>query len=520
MTIRLLLADADPAAHARWSEALAPRGFTITLVAEPQEALLQFKPARFDVVLFVDAGESTVSLAFARQLRGSAGGRGVAIAIVGTQPLVHDDDLRAVDEWFSGPGDLVALSARLAELAEHYTGAMTPAMHVGTPHQSESEPRPTVASPAVARLPGPTPSPLVDVHSAARTLLTLARAEATGVLTLSLRDAEVKVAFLRGVMVGAMDNSMEHRLLSRLVRRGVLREGDLGAVLAYSQENQLRAAEAVLALEHCDAETLLDELEQQARARLILAAGWRAGEMRFAEGQSEVDRLAISSFDMYEILLRRFHERPDHVMIDAWIERAAKNTLTAGNDLVDGLAAYARLVPQSPLRAPLGERPLRGSALLAAIDVAPTTERAPLRGHLYGMWVAGLLRLPTDPPGDPRGVPRPVRSEELGDTVPDKEACSLVRSEWLRAQGRDLYAVLQLPRTAKEAELRTALQAYQQRFGKETLGQKNIDPVSGLARELWALMEQLEDKLLDSHQRRTYDEMLASAEDFTSMELS
>ncbi len=359
-----------------------------------------------------------------------------------------------------------------------------------------------------------------DVHASARMMLRLARARATGVYILTQRDAEAKVAFIQGVMVGAMDNSTEHRLLSRLVRRGVLQEEDVNEVLLYSREHNLRAAEAVLALEHCDAETLLDELEQQAAARLVMAAGWRGGEMRFVEDKAEVERLAISRFDAYEVVFRRFDQPPDPVMVGAWMERAGDDEIKTSRDFEDGLVAYARVSPRSPLPSILFGRPPNLKSVEAQIGQWAPAERDKLVGHVYGMWVAGLLRLPGDELVDERPVPRPVRSEEVDRAVPDKAACALVRAEWMHAQGRNYYDVLGIANDADEVLIGDALAAYRERFGKESLGKRPIGPVEGLAQELWALIEDIEITLLDAPQRSFYDATLEEAADPSSVEQS
>lgn len=367
---------------------------------------------------------------------------------------------------------------------------------------------------------GEEPQAVVEVHASARMMLALARSRVTGIYTLTHRDSEAKVAFIHGVMVGAMDTSTENRLLTRLVRRGVLAETDLDDVLQYSREHKLRAAEAVLALEHCDAETLLDELEQQAAARLVLAASWRAGEMRFISDKAEVGRLAISSFDAYEVLARRFDQLSDPIMVSAWLERAGDEEIKTSRDFEDGLVAYARVAPTSPLPGVLFSRPANLKAVEAQIGQWAPAEREKLLSHVYGMWVAGLLRLPSDTVVDERPVPRPIRSDEVDRAVPDKEACGMVRAEWLRAQGRNYYEVVGADRAVDQPTLWGAIAAYREKFGRETLGQRNIGPVEGLAEELWALFEDIETTLLDEDQRASYDASLAESEEPTSLELS
>lgn len=620
MTIRLLIAEGDPAAARMLEASLVRYGFEVKHAADGEAAISAFHPRAFDVVLLDVSLAKKSGVEAARAIRTSPGGNQVGIVLTSGNTVSPDLVLELrraqVDGWFNKPLSLRDLRDKLAEVAHKYTGATSELLHVesgrralskttkpaappsvpaaatskgakspppaGTAssapssrpvsggvsraavavamgaHASEAAPTtvrlahadvsaavatvdavigkapgaeagfaappPTTGAFERAALLGPPlgeePQAVVEVHASARMMLALARSRVTGVYTLTHRDAEAKVAFIQGVMVGAMDTSMEHRLLSRLVRRGVLPETDVDDVLQYSREHKLRVAEAVLALEHCDAETLLDELEQQAAARLVVAAGWRAGEMRFISDKAEVGRLAISSFDAYEVLFRRFEQLSDPIMVGAWLERAGDEEIKTSRDFEDGLVAYARVAPTSPLPGILFSRPPNLRAVEAQIGQWAPAEREELLSHVYGMWVAGLLRLPSDTLVDERPVPRPIRSDEVDRAVPDKEACAKVRGEWLRAQGRSYYEVVGADRAADQPTLWGAIAAYREKFGRETLGQRNIGPVEGLAEELWALFEDIEATLLDDDQRASYDATLAEKEDPTSFELS
>lgn len=581
MTIRLLIAEGDPASARMLEASLVRYGFDVTHAHDGEAAVAQFTPRAFDVVLLDVSLPRKSGIEAAKAIRTKPGGNQVGLVLTSANtvsPEVVLELKRAqVDAWFNKPLSMRDLRDKLAELAHKYTGATSELLHVETgrkalakatarpkppsgavakaqiaaalsssaaagtgspsPSSSPSSPSPPSSSSPGFAAPPPTssdrvviprgppltaePRPVDDVHASARMMLSLARARATGVYTLTHKGAEAKVAFIQGVMVGAMDSSTENRLLSRLARRGVLDDGDIDEVLAYSRDHKLRAAEAVLALEHCDAETLLDELEQQARARLVAAAGWRGGDMRLVDDKAEVARLAISRFDAYEIIFRRFDHLSDPVMVSAWIERAADDEIKASRDFEDGLVAYARVSPKSPLPSILFSRPPSLEAVLTQIEQWAPMERDKLLGHVYGMWVAGLLRLPGDDTDDERAVPRPVRADdEVERAVPDKEACALVRAEWLRAQGRSYYDVLGVANDADQATVWGALASYRERFGKDTLGKRQIAPVVGLAEELWALVEDIETTLLDAEQRAFYDASLAEQEEPTSLELS
>ena len=74
----------------------------------------------------------------------------------------------------------------------------------------------------------------------------------------------------------------------------------------------------------------------------------------------------------------------------------APTVTSLSSDFEDGLVAYARVSPKSPLPSILFARPPNLKAVEAQIGQWAPSERDKLFGHVYGMWVAGLLRLPSD----------------------------------------------------------------------------------------------------------------------------
>jgi CheY-like chemotaxis protein len=566
MTIRLLLADADPASARMVQASLVRHGFEVTAVADGQRAVEEFQPRRFDVVLVDTTLPRKDGFAVANDIRTKPGGNQVGLVLMsaGAPPPDVDQQLKRAqaDAWMDKPLSLKKLRVKLGELAEKYTGATLPAPAErsrsnrpapGPAPAARPAPKPA-PKPAPARPPPPpvvvqTPSPpppaapqpmaagfdpppntsvfpaprALDLPSAAprrfhsatesaRVLIELAREKVTGMYMLKHREAEAKVAFMKGIMVGASDNAPENRLLTRLVRRGSLRLEDIPEIRAWSHEHQMRVGEAVMAMDLCDAETLLDELQQQAADRIVLAAGWTEGEMAFVETRDDVERIAIGSFDAYEGVLRRFEAYRDIERVRGWIEAHGNEAVTTSKDFETGLVAYARLAPTSPLPGILFGRPPNLNAICSGISVIPGTDQSQLFTHVYGMWVVGLLRLDSDgPPGEHRPVPKPVRTEEVERVVPDKEAVSAIRAEWLRAQGRSYYDVLAVSPEAPEEEIWEAIASYSQRFGQDALADKKLGPAEGLAAELWALLEDMQATLSDSEMRATYDELQREA---------
>jgi DNA-binding response OmpR family regulator/tetratricopeptide (TPR) repeat protein len=569
MSIRLYLVEDDPTISRMLEASLARYGFEITHYADGQSAIDEFKAKEFDVALIDVSLPRKDGFQVAQAIRTSPGGNQVGVVMMSAHEQGPDVVLKMrkaqVDAWMNKPLSLRDLRDKLAELAHKYTGATNELLRVagarsGLRDRSAAEDRPrkevtpavqeikkTTPRPAPATMPPPTPAPsqasgppappvvaapgfsqvpktgageLVEdrlgvgarpidsLTAVPRAMLDAARQHRTGILHLKHKDAEAKAAYSQGVLVGASENSPDNRLLTRLVRRGVLQLEEVVEVQRYAHEHKLRVAEAVLAMNRCDAETLLDELTQQASDRLTLAASWSQGEMWFEEKKETVEMLAISSFDAFEVILRRFARFSQMNVVDKWLSERGEEPVTTSKDFEDGLVAYARIAPTSPLPGVLFSNPanLRAIAEFAALSGGDT---GPLRAHIYGMWVAGMLRLQGDPKMDTRPVPRPVRSDDVESLVPDKEAVALVRGAWLRAQGRDYYGVLSVGRDAPDEAIWEALGVYNEMYGRDAVAGKNLGPVEGLAEELWALIDDISSTLCDADQRAAYDEITA-----------
>lgn len=557
MAIRLFLVEDDPAISRMLEASLSRYGFEITAYDDGQKAVDEYEPRKFDVALIDVSLPGKDGFEVAMAVRSSPGGNQLGVVMMSAHAQGPDVVLQMrraqVDAWMNKPLSLRDLRDKLAELADRYTGASSELLRTGastrrslrvptTPREvkepgpqappvdpQEIKPKaPTPDVPTSAPTPAPSAAPAppeirleakpevlgterVSIGGHAdvpRAMLDAARQRRTGVLLLKHREAEAKVAYISGVMVGASENSHDHRLLTRLVRRGVLELEDVTAVRTYAHEHRLRVAEAVLALERCDAEVLLDELEQQASDRLTLAAGWTAGEMWFDEGKEQVERLAISSFDAFEVILRRFDRYDDPGRVTAWIEQRGLEAVRTSKDFEDGLVGYARVAPDSPLPGVLFMNLPNLEGIAGAVKKGAGPDAQRLLSHVYGMWIAGLLRLADDPPMDERPVPRPVRSDDVESVVPEKEVVAAVRAEWLRAQGRSFYDVLGVKRSAPETELWEAIGVYTETWGRDALSGRRLGPVEGLAEELWAVVDDLSSTLADPEMRAAYDEML------------
>ncbi len=345
----------------------------------------------------------------------------------------------------------------------------------------------------------------------AEALLALSRNRKTGVLLMKAVGAEARVAFLRGVPVGATDNAPDNRLGGRLVRSGRIDEAQLQEAMAHAKEKGGRIGDALLTLEFVDPATLLDELRAQSQERLTLAAGWSVGEMRFGTDAKALDQLAVGSFDLLESLMTWFLRRPDEAAVESWYRAHAKKPIGNTADFEEGLVAFARLDPTSPLPGILYHGGMTLEQLVQAATGGNVAAARIVATQLHAMATSGLIVVGASGRVEGAPIPRPFKPEEIARDVVDDALANGVQREWLRTQGRDYYEILEVDREIGEPALMTALTAYGQRWGRATLATKRLGPVDGLVRDLVAIVDDMTATLSDPDRRTIYDEGIDGA---------
>lgn len=344
-------------------------------------------------------------------------------------------------------------------------------------------------------------------------LMMLAKERMTGVLSLRHHNAKADVAVRDGVVVGVTDSFRENRLGERLCYNGVLAPADLRAVNERIAETGERVAEAILALQLCPEQVLLTELEAQSRDRLARSVGWTEGELRFSPNLAEVAQRTVAQLDLVEGILRWFMRRPDVNAVKSWLKKHKSMPVHPTTVFEQGIAAYQRLAPLSPLPAIVRrDGVLLGQCVveLAKEGPAATAKYAP---HLFALHVARMLAVGESADDDLLPMPD-VHAPTSGDAPPEDSALAkCVRREWLRARGRTYYDVLDIEPSADADAIRAALEAYAKKFGPDDLTEAKLGAASGAAQDLWALMATMELTLTSSVRRAHYDKSLEGADE-------
>lgn len=518
MRPRLLLVEDEPEIGKLLHRFLSRTGFEVVWVRDGEAATRRFAAEPFHLVLTDGLLPKKTGLDIAREIRASP--RGARTGVVMMTAAFRTGRARrdaydvGVDAFFEKPFVVTELRAKLLELLERQREAgsdvaIEPSAPVPADARAKpaSSPASAVSSPLPeARRPAP-PEPPTEPRSllapgdAARALLDVARARATGILRFTDGSAALEIAFARGIPVGAWDNLRENALGERLLREGVLGPADLRRLLERLSETKERVGEALIALGLCDEAKTLSALEAQARERLRRAATWSCGSVQLVEDSAAVERASLQAMDLLEVLLEA---ALDGEGVDARREFAARRDETVEKtvDFEEGLLAFARLRPESPLPGAILAGTKTVGAVLGGLPLAAV-------GELCALRFAGLVRLGSDPPADERVIPRALRREEAADVVVDKELVARLQRALLRARGGTLYDFVNVPRTAPDDEVRRAVTRTRETLGPEAHEGRVLGPARAAAKDVWSLLVEAESVLTDPERRREYDASLA-----------
>lgn len=344
--------------------------------------------------------------------------------------------------------------------------------------------------------------PLANHVDVARALLAAARTRATGIVRLQDGGSRMDVAFLKGVVVGGWDNLREHLLGERLWRRGILTADQMRRLNERIASKGERVAEALIALGLCDARTALLHIEEQARDRVRRALAWKGGAVSFEIGVAAVDKLAVASIDLLDEVLQ-FGLLPVHgALAKRFLVERASQRIWRTPDFEEGVRAYARARPDSPLRAAL----VHEGASIQQV-VAPIVDQGGL--DLYGLWLAGVVRTDGDRP-EGRSVPRPFAGDEAAASIVDADAVARVSEALLRARGRTFYEMLGVAPETSADDVGRAILDLMNTIGPDALAHARLGPARAAARELWSILDEARYVLLDPERRAAYDEDVLS----------
>ncbi len=498
--MRLLLIEDDPDLGQLLVRYLSKTGFAVTLVTDGQTGIDTFQAAYaaktpFDVVLSDGLLPRKTGFQVAQAIRASAAGKNVGLAMFSAAfrggRAQSDAFAAGFDAYFAKPFVLADLRDGLEKLAKK-SSPPTTATPAPTKPPSTS---PTSPLTAPRRPSGVTLVPLQvlsGLPSTARYFLQASRSRLDGLIEVRGEASTTRIAYMGGVVVGAIDDAPEHALGPWLQAQGRLSSAQ-GLVLdARLRGTGERVAEALLSLGFVSGREALQVMDAQARARVKRAMNLY-GEARVVVDDRAVRSLAVGAIDLTEIVLQVGLDPAQRLPAKALRDRLMGSPIHQSPNFQSGLVALARLRPTSTLPVRLMSKPLRFSDINEAEAI-----------EVYAMWLAGLVYGDGEP-ATTLPLPHGFDGASKGPVV-DVELADAIAALVLKARGGNVYRLLAMPPSAPSASILEALHALNARYGRAALQGASLGPAQAVARELQATIEEGIFVFSDERRRRSYDD--------------
>lgn len=428
--------------------------------------------------------------------------------------------------------------------------------HVARLLAGDGSPRPDTAEPEVELVftesrgdlaDRPLPAVLLDLHESG----------ATGTLELTRGRIRKAIGLLYGHLVSATSSVREETLGHFLVARGIIDDDQQRIAIKRAAERGERVGEALIAQGAITPEKLVEQLTAQVRHKIVQSLRWPDGAWRFvpAHGRGGAQGNAL---DLAQVLLSglrqtvpnaaaaggtdRLHLEPrgqallptlrqvfGRALTEAWRPGVTPAELIgAGVESREVHAAIDALVLCDALRVePGGEVSVTAPIEMSVEELSEHSQlhRLPAVDEddegLYS-----LLFDDTDLAGP--GGQEPL---DLGDGIPEAAATAdsgyidvgalageaagarrRLLEEYLRIQGLDHYAVLEVPRDADPATISAAVVERRKRFAMEWFARFDLGRDYAKLEELHAAYDRAFQALLDDANRATYDRELAGGD--------
>ena len=330
-----------------------------------------------------------------------------------------------------------------------------------------------------------------DTGALVKRLCELSRARMTGVLHIRNKKAFAEIALVGGIVVGARDNSRSSRLLARMISRGVLSEETAKDVLSLSTKLNRRVAEIVVEMGLCSSERVVEELIAQAEDRVAAALCWTSGDTEFVADTSAAEKLAAGLLDLHRIALQSSVRLSGVPFIENLMTRRRAATIARGPDFDACINAYTQLFRDDDWVSTLRDQPL--STLAELEERIPMAVRPRARAVLFTfLCLGGIIRRGARMP---RSIPRVDVRKHIEEV--DVVQADLIKREWLRVQGRNLFEVMRIEPTTDTNDIATAIIRLNAACGRDRMSAIALGDANKEAREVWAIYDEIERLLSD-----------------------
>jgi CheY-like chemotaxis protein len=500
----LLLIEDDSEIRVLLERFLTRAGFTVSTAADGEVGMKAYLASPTDIVVTDGLLPKKSGYEIAAGIRKSIGGKVPGIVMITAafkSPQARKDALDGgVDAFFTKPFVLTDLLDKLREILVAKGKPPPVPMAVAPAPGSSTDfapPPPTDPRARAEAAPLPTSLKVSSPIEVARFLSLCGRARLSGVVVFEDGASELKLAFLRGVVVGASDNLREHLLGERLWKQGKLSNDQMRALNARIQSSGERVAEALLALGFCSAADALALMEEQGEARIRRALLW-TGAVKLVVDDAAAHAMAVAPVPLHEVVFA-FALEPTHTAdADRFVALKKSDAVERARDFNMLLAALCRKKPDAQLPGVLAQ-----TRTMTVAEAARSSSAL----ELYAAWFAGLVRLPSDPPADPRSLPDVMRAE-IKSALVDVDLVSRICTALVRARNRNYYEILDAPVSVSSEGALQKLVAMANEVGPSAVAGRPLGPATVAARELWQILDDAYRTFMDPQARQLYDAML------------
>ena len=320
----------------------------------------------------------------------------------------------------------------------------------------------------------------------------ISRARISGVLHIKSEGYESQIAFVGGVVVGATDSSTKSRLLARMISNGAISEKDARRALDLSTKLNRRVAELVVELGVCSSARVVEELVGQAEDRVSASICRPSGAFEFVADSGAAERLTAGFLDLHRIAMTTSVRLSGVSHIENMIERRGAAPLARGPDFANSLAAHRQIYGEVAWLSTL-EKASSLPTFAEIESIVPAQDLPHARAAFYAfLCLGGIIRRGTRAA---KAIPR-VQAH-IGESDENLVERDLIKREWLRVQGRDLFEVMRLSPTTDTDEIAIALINLNAAYGRARFAKVSLGGAQKEADDVWAIYDEIERLLGD-----------------------
>jgi DNA-binding response OmpR family regulator/tetratricopeptide (TPR) repeat protein len=309
------------------------------------------------------------------------------------------------------------------------------------------------AEAVAAAPPAPPPGGSFDELPFAALLHHLHGLRASGVLALENGKKKKQLQLRDGIPVAVRSNLVQETLGQLLLASGKITPDVLHESLTRSQRGEGLIGQILVAMHMLDEPDLATALHRQADEKLLEVFGWETGRSQFHPGtriKGTANTLALKRSPA-SLVLEGVRTRMQLVAIDRYLAERAEQLVLPGESPFYRYQEVELSVAERTLLERLDGRQRLGSLARGG---------EPLRRTLYALCVLELVDLRASVPPDRRREdslpPRPAETSAAQPPPEDDALSGELSAMAERMRKADAFGVLEVERSAGDAEIRTA----------------------------------------------------------------